>query len=103
MTTTAVQGVSVSVAAIPGLSANFARPGDFTIPIYANVYRQLGGKSDMRTSDCILPDGGGSAGEAVVTVTDSAGDTLTFNVNGTGAILRCASARTAFLPYVVAH
>jgi len=94
--TTAVQGVSVSVAAIPGLSANFAA-GDFTVPNYGTCTGNL-----AANQICILPivfsPTVAGLREAVVTVTDSAGDTLTLNVNGTGTILRMGLPGPPFCP-----
>jgi hypothetical protein len=84
--TAAVQGVTVSIAAIPGLSANFAA-GDFTIPNTSTCTGNL-----AANQICVLPiefsPTVAGLREAVVTVTDSAGDALTFNVNGTGTTLR---------------
>ncbi len=88
MAATAVQGVSVSVAAIPGLSANFAA-GDFTIPSYGNCSGSLAANQPCVLPILFSPTVAGLR-EAAVTVTDSAGDTLTFNVNGTGADLKMA-------------
>lgn len=96
MATTAVQGVSVSVAAIPGLSANFAA-GDFTIPIYETCTGNLAANQICVLPIAFSPTAAGLR-EAVVTVTDSAGDTLTFNVNGTGAILRFGLPAPPFCP-----
>ncbi len=96
MATTAVQGVTVSVTAIPGLSANFA-PGDFTVPNFGTCTGNL-----AANQICILPilfsPTAAGLREAVVTVTDAAGDILTFNVNGTGAVLRMLLPNPPFCP-----
>jgi hypothetical protein len=94
--TAAVQGVSVSVAAIPGLSANFAA-GDFTVPNFGTCTGNL-----AVNQICILPivfsPTVAGLREAVVTVTDTAGDTLTLNVNGTGTNLRMLLPNTPVCP-----
>lgn len=85
----AVSGVSVAIAAIPGLSANFAA-GDFTIT--ANTCsRSLAANQQCDISVAFSPTAAGLR-QASITVTDSAGDSLAINIEGTGKNLTLAPA-----------
>lgn len=78
----AVSSVSVSIAAIPGLSANFAA-GDFTIT--GNTCTgDLAANQQCQIPVAFSPTMAGLR-QAQITVTDAAGDTLIFNVEGTGS------------------
>jgi hypothetical protein len=78
-----VQGVAVSIAAIPGLSANFAA-GDFTISNLSTCSGNLAANQPCVIAIIFSPTVAGLR-EAVLTVTDSGGDALAFNIEGTGA------------------
>jgi hypothetical protein len=77
----AVSSVAVSIAAIPGLAANFAA-GDFTVS--ANTCTgNLAANQDCQISVSFSPTTIGSR-QAQVSVTDSAGDSVAFNIEGRG-------------------
>lgn len=88
----AVSGVSVAIAAIPGLSANFAA-GDFTIT--ANTCSgSLGANQQCDISVAFSPTAAGLR-QAAITVTDSSGDSLAINIEGTGKNLTLAPAASS--------
>ncbi|MGH9687727.1 MAG: choice-of-anchor D domain-containing protein [Candidatus Acidiferrales bacterium] len=83
----AVTGVTVSLAAIPGLSANFA-DGDFLIG--SNTCTgNLAANQQCQVSVAFSPTMTGLR-QAAITVTDAAGDTLIINLEGTGSQLALA-------------
>lgn len=85
----AVSGFSVTIAAIPGLSANFAA-GDFTIT--ANTCSgSLSANQQCDISVAFSPTAAGLR-QAAITVTDSSGDSLPINIEGTGKNLTLAPA-----------
>ncbi len=95
----AVQGVSVSIAAIPGLSANFA-VGYFTISNLSTCSGNIAANTPCAIVLIFSPTVAGLR-QAALTVTDSASDTLAFNVQGTGANLEMglpAAPVCSFLP-----
>ncbi|MGH9738839.1 MAG: choice-of-anchor D domain-containing protein [Candidatus Acidiferrales bacterium] len=80
----AVTGVAVSLAAIPGLSANFAN-GDFLIG--SNTCTgNLAANQQCQVSVAFSPTMTGLR-QAAINVTDSSGDSLIVNVEGTGSQL----------------
>ena len=83
----AVNSVAVSLAAIPGLSANFAA-GDFTIAA-STCTGTLTANQDCQISVAFSPTTTGLR-EAQIAVTDSAGDSLAINIEGTGTQLALA-------------
>jgi len=82
----AVTNVSVSLAAIPGLSSNFA-PGDFTLGNLSTCSGSLAANQPCVISLTFSPTQAGLR-EAMLTVTDAAGDNLVINVGGTGTTFR---------------
>jgi len=84
----AVTNVSASLAAIPGLSSNFAS-GDFTITNLSTCSGNLAANQQCTVFLAFSPTTAGLR-EAMLTVTDVAGDTLVINVEGTGAALKIA-------------
>lgn len=98
--TAAVSGVSAAMAAIPGLSGNFAS-GDFTITA-DTCTGNLAANQQCQISVSFSPTTAGLR-QAQISVTDSAGDALAFNVEGTGSQLTLtppapASCTPAVLP-----
>jgi Abnormal spindle-like microcephaly-assoc'd, ASPM-SPD-2-Hydin len=83
--TAAVTNVSASLAAIPGLSSNFAA-GDFTITDLSTCSSNLAANQQCTVFLAFSPTTTGLR-EAMLTVSDAAGDTLVINVEGTGATL----------------
>jgi hypothetical protein len=78
----AASSVSVSMAEIPGLSARFAA-GDFTIS--GNTCTgNLAANQQCQISIAFSPTAAGLR-QAQISVTDTAGDKLAFNVEGTGS------------------
>jgi hypothetical protein len=84
LNTTAVTNVTVSLAAIPGLSANFAA-GDFTIT-NNTCTGSLSAKQGCAITLAFSPTTNGLR-QAALVVTDAQGDTLTINIEGRGTNL----------------
>ena len=87
--------VSASLAAIPGLAANFAA-GDFTITSNGCA-GNLTATQECGIQIAFSPTTTGLR-EAALTVTDAAGDTLVVNMQGTGRNLTVASPTVAAFP-----
>jgi len=85
--TNAVSGLSVSLAAIPGMASNFAA-GDFTIAANFCTGNLAAGQQCV-VAVAFSPTAAGSRA-AALTVTDAAGDTLAINLEGTGRNLAMA-------------
>lgn len=79
-----LSGVSVSLGAVPGLSGNFA-PGDFTMASNSCTGGLAAGASCTLAINFTPTMPGLRA--ATVAVTDSAGDKLAFNIEGTNSTL----------------
>ena len=77
----AASGVTVSLVAVPGLSANY-NPGDFAISL-ESCAGSLVANQQCEVDIVFHPTTTGLR-EAALTLADSAGDTLTLNVAGTG-------------------
>ncbi len=85
--TSAVSGLSVSLAAIPGMASNFA-VGDFTVA--ANFCTgSLAAGQQCVVAVAFSPTAAGLRA-AALTVTDAAGDALAINIEGTGRNLAMA-------------
>jgi hypothetical protein len=84
----AVSGMSVSLGQVPGLATNFA-PGDFTITSNSCT-GSLAANQQCQIGLAFSPTVAGLR-TAAVTVTDAGGDTLTFNIAGTGKNLAIAT------------
>ncbi|MDE3171310.1 MAG: choice-of-anchor D domain-containing protein [Acidobacteriota bacterium] len=97
LNTAAVTNVSVSLAAIPGLSANFAA-GDFAIA-GGTCSGNLAANQGCQISVAFSPTAAGLR-QAAIGVTDAQGDSLAINIEGAGnnlafappALLACGTA-----------
>lgn len=95
--TAAVNGVTVSIAAVPGLSANFAA-GDFNVTttpppnVVSTGVPCTGNLAANQSCTFFVAFSPTAAGlrQAQITVADSAGDSLVVNVEGTGTQLALA-------------
>ena len=85
--TSAVSGVAVSLAAIPGMASNFA-VGDFTVAANFCTGNLAAGQQCV-VAVAFSPTAAGLRA-AALTVTDAAGDTLAINIEGTGKNLAMA-------------
>jgi hypothetical protein len=85
--TNAVSGLSVSLAAIPGMASNFA-VGDFTVA--ANTCTGNLASGLQCVVDVAFSPTAAGLRAAALTVTDAAGDTLAIHIEGTGRNLAMA-------------
>jgi len=83
----AVSGLAISLGQVPGLSTGFA-PGDFTVASNSCT-GSLAANQQCEIGVAFSPTVAGLR-TAAVTVTDAGGDTLSFNIAGTGKNLAIA-------------
>ena len=91
----AVNGVSVSFAAVPGLASHFAA-GDFTIT-NNTCTGNLAATQECAIDVAFSPTASGLRA-AALTATDAAGDALAINIEGTGKNLTMASPAALTFP-----